>query len=131
MPQIYIMLSPHAQHCLSEPVIVEDFFKGIDTVATALIVSDWSVPSNDVACSGILLGYTRNEASVQIEIRYTSGNGLYKPKELFDPTTEMQHELNARIMSSIAPMLARFQLTCSVWCKPYQKSKFTMFEGLN
>lgn len=124
MPQIYIMLSPHAQDRLGDKA--EEFLKEADHVATKYVVSHWKVPPHDVACSGVNLVYTRNEACVQIELRYTTGTDIYKPGEVFDPTIEMQSELIERIMKDVAPILAEHQLICSVWCKPHAKSKFVI-----
>jgi hypothetical protein len=91
-----------------------------------LVVSRWSVPEDDVACSGEYLSYTRNEADVQIEIGYTTGLSVYAEGIIFEPTVEEQSGLNTAIMSAVAPILAGYQIFCSVWCKPYCESKFTM-----
>jgi hypothetical protein len=128
MPQIYVMLSPHAQRLLGEKV--DEFFEEIDKVVTEQVVSLWQVIPHDVTCSGVYLAYTRNEADVQIELRYTVGNAIYKPGEVFaygnvfDPSIAEQSELIERVMQGIAPFLAENQIICSMWCKPYANSKF-------
>lgn len=124
MPQIYIMLSPHAQDRLGDKA--EEFLKKVDHAATKYVVSLWKVPPHDVACSGVKLAYTRNEACVQIELRYTVGTDIYKPGEVFDPPIAMQSELIERIMQDVAPILAEHQLICSMWCKPHANSKFVI-----
>lgn len=118
------MLSPHAQGQLGRNK--RTFFSRVDAVATRHLVSLWQVPPHDVACSGDCLSYTRNEADVQIELRYTVGEGPHKQGEVFNPTLDMQSEMSDRIMADVAPILAEYQLICSVWCKPHANSKFTI-----
>ncbi len=124
MPQIYIMLSPHAQDRLGNKA--DQFLGEVDHVATKYVVLLWKVPPHDVACSGVNLIYTRNEADVQIEIRYTVGADIYKQGEVFDPMIDMQSELIDRIMEDVTPILAEYQIICSVWCKPHANSKFVI-----
>jgi len=122
MPQIYIMLSPHAQDRLGNKA--DQFLGEIDHMATKYVASLWEVPPHDVACSGVNLAYTRNEADVQIELRYTVGTDIYKPGVVFDPTIDMQSEIIKRIMEDLEPILAENQMICSMWCKPHTNSKF-------
>lgn len=127
MPQIYVMLSPHAQRLLGEKV--DEFFDKVYKVTTEHVVSLWRVPPHDIACSGVYLAYTRNETDVQIELRYTVGNAIYKPGEVFDPSITEQSELIERVMQGIAPFLAENQIICSMWCKPYANSKFEILRS--
>ena len=43
MPQIYIMLSPHAQSVLAGKA--EEFFKKVDEIVTSVVVSQWGGPT--------------------------------------------------------------------------------------
>ncbi len=127
MPQIVVMLSPHAQHLIGDAA--HTFIEKVDNAVTPLVISYWEVPEDDVACTGEKLAYTRNEADVQIELRYTTGIDIYKLGERFDPTIPMQIELIERIMQDVAPILAEYQMICSVWCKPHANSKFVIPES--
>ncbi len=133
MPQIYIKLSRTAASLIEHHErTLKPFFEKIDKEVTPLVVSMWSVPEDDVACSGVRLDYTRNEADVQIEIRYTTGLSTYTEGVVFEPTIAQQSELNDAIANAVAPTLAEYHMSCSVWCKPHQESKFTMVSaGLN
>lgn len=124
MPQIIIMLSPHTQDRLGSNK--EALFSRIDVIATRHLFSLWKITPHDIACSGVCLAYTRNEADVQIELRYTVHEGRHKQGEVFNPTLDMQSEISDRIMADVAPILAEYQLICSLWCKPHANSKFTM-----
>jgi hypothetical protein len=118
------MLSPHAQDRLGNKA--DQFLGEVDQAATKYVVSLWKVPPHDVACSGVNLAYTRNEADVQIELRYTVGADIYKPGEVFDPSIAMESELIESIMQDVAPIFAEYQMICSVWCKPHVNSKFVI-----
>jgi hypothetical protein len=118
------MLSPRAQKLIAGNA--SEFFQKVDEAVTPLVISQWQVPEDDIACSGVFFAYTRNEADVQIELRYTTGIDLYQLGETFDPTVKMQSELNDAVMHAVAPILAEYQIFCSVWCKPHANSKFTI-----
>lgn len=120
MPQIFMMLSPNAQRQLSEDA--SDFFKEVAFTIGMLINQEWSVPTDDIACSVVNLVYTANEADVQIELRYTVGESIYREGELFNPPTSMQASLIESMITNIAPIFARHQLLYSVWCKPFANS---------
>jgi len=118
------MLSPRAQELIGDNAI--KFIKEIDEAVATIVFSEWSVPEDDIACSAVFLAYARNEADVQIELRYTTGIDLYHPGETFDPPVKMQLELNDSVTNAVAPILAEYQIFCSVWCKPHANSKFTI-----
>jgi hypothetical protein len=122
MPQIFMMLSPNAQKRLPEDP--SEFFKEVATTVGILISQEWSVPTDDIACSVVNLVYTANEADVQIELRYTVGEGLYHEGEMFDPPISMQASLIESMIANIASIFTRHQLLYSVWCKPFTNSRY-------
>jgi hypothetical protein len=112
---------------------VEDFFRSIDQVVTPFVISSWAVPVDDVACSGTALLYTRNDAAVQLELRYTTGKGIYSEGKVFSPSLGEQIELAKEIKKHLVEMFyerygsvlpGRKPITCSVWMKPYPESHF-------
>jgi hypothetical protein len=116
------MLSPQAQERLRDKV--GEFLEKADRAVTILVISLWSVPPKDIACSAVNLAYTRNEADVQIEVRHTVGLGIYRSTEVFDPTVEMQIALVKEINARVGGMLFEHQMICSAWTKPYSNSTF-------
>ncbi len=124
MPQIFVMLSPHAQDRFGADM--ENRLEEIDSVVTSLVISHWPVPAEDVACSALNLSYTRNEADIQIELRYTAGQNEYESAQTFDPSIEQQIKLINEIQQAVGRLLEKDQMICSAWTKPYYTSKFIM-----
>lgn len=122
MPQVYIKLSPHAVKTLGEDLTA--FLAEIDEQVTDCIVLHWGVPRDDIACSAEALLYVRNEAHIQIEVRYTVGPDIYEEGVYFDPTEEMQSTMIDAAMPLIRPAVERYRLTDSMWCKPHEESVF-------
>jgi hypothetical protein len=115
------MLSPQAQERLGDKV--GEFLENADRAVTILVTSLWSVPPKDIVCSAVNLAYTRNEADVQIEVRYTVGLGIYKTNYVFDPNAEEQNTLVKGILRDIGEMFLD-EMICSVWIKPHSNSAF-------
>ncbi len=134
MPQIYMIIGSYnfqgmyipkkvlARTCfelLASQLIeaVEEVFgiKGLDDVAFT-------------ACEPAF--YTKGEADVQIEIRYTAGKDEYKRGKPFEPLEEEQDLLAERIRMVFGRFLEGYklpQLSLSVWCKPFYNSSFKQF----
>jgi hypothetical protein len=87
---------------------------------------------NDTACTVINDVFTINEASIQIEIRYTAGEDEYDWGRPFDPTMEEQSVLTEAIKPVVDAFLAEkcdgLCLSLSVWCKPFYNSHFKMWK---
>lgn len=118
MPQIFVMLSPKAQ-----PVVNAAMCSKIDRLLTDTVAELWEVPRDDIAFSVAHLTYTRGEADVQIEYRYTAGKDEYDRGQPFDPSEGKQKLLvDATLAGTI--WLNEHGLTCSAWTKPFYKSEF-------
>jgi hypothetical protein len=124
MPQIFVMLSPFVQ--LSLGLRERDMLKYLDDAISPLVVSVWGVPEKDVAFSAMDLAYTRNEAHVQIEVRYTAGEDEYGTGTSFEPTKEKRGQLITEINWAVSESLReKYGFSCSAWTKPYKESTFS------
>ena len=131
MPQIYMILSPKAQQVKG----FTDTEMVIGGLAGCLV---WVIEDilgiqgkKDVAFTAVPALYTNGEADVQIEIRYTAGEDEYDQGEPFDPSLATQNRLIDHIKRSFCAYLDRIKLpklSVSVWCKPYYKSRFKIFD---
>lgn len=75
--------------------------------------------------------YTKGEADVQIEIRYTAGEDRYNQGKPFDPSMEEQKAVARSIGQAFAEFLKKRSipsLSLSVWFKPYYNSLFAMWD---
>ncbi len=115
MPQIYLKIAPVAQSAMTQEVLKE-----IDEEFSERIWTLWSIPENDVAFSAENLIYTRGEADIQIEIRYTAGTDEYNKGELFDLDKGKQRLLSDSLGIVIKRILTQKNLSfsVSVWIKP-------------
>jgi hypothetical protein len=132
MPQIFIMLSPFAQQKLADAKETSLFLEELDMEVSQCISAMWKVPYEDVATSVANLIYTRHEADVQVEVRYTAGEDEYDLGVPFDPTLEEQRKLvNVLEKGTANDLCSARHLTLSVWCKPYRISLFKTCEKLS
>lgn len=122
MPQIFVMLSPKAQTALE--FRMQEMLEKLEQELSSLIARMWFVPGDDIAFSAINLLRVRNEADVQIEVRYTAGKIEYGRKDPFDPTHGDQADLSHYMIEAVYKLFDKQKLSCSVWTKPYYKSAF-------
>lgn len=121
------MYSPKAQDKFA--LLISELRKlaaSISEITKPLIVANFEVPAEDIACSAVNLVYAEGEADVQIEIRYTAGIDMYRTGETFDPSTLVQHSLIQDVLHEVGKYLEQYQMNCSVWTKPYRDSSFEM-----
>ena len=75
--------------------------------------------------------YTKGEAEIQIEIRYTAGEDEYDRGRPFDPSLREQEGLSDQIRRIFVDFSAEHLLellSLSVWCKPCYHSVFKAFD---
>lgn len=126
MPQMVFMLSPKAQAVLKSNA--QEVMGQLDKFLAPLITMIWGVPEWDIACSAMNLTYTRDEADVQIEVRYTAGADEYQTGAPFDPPPEQREELMTAMQKRATMLLRDWKLTSSIWPKPFRGSGFKMRE---
>ena len=71
--------------------------------------------------------YTKGEAEIQIEIRYTAGEDEYNRGRPFNPSLREQEGLSDQIRRIFIDFFADHSLgilSLSVWCKPYYHGTF-------
>ena len=127
MPQIYMIITPHAENILKDSIL------SLESELISTVEKEFDLEGlNDVAFTippPVL--YTKGEANVQIEIRYTAGEDEYNRGKPFNPSLKEQEKLAERIKETFLGFLRRrnlIWLTLSVWCKPYYHSFFKAFE---
>jgi len=116
MPQIYLMVAPRIREAMNQATL-----QILNEKLSGVIVEEWKVPEDDIACSAAALLYTHGEADLQVEVRYTAGADEYNWGRPFDPTEEEQKALAVR-MQEVAKSVTK--CTVSVWPKPYYKCGF-------
>jgi len=129
MPQIFLMLSPQAQSKLGNtPDRAWGMLERLDRALSHLVITEWDVPKEDVACSAANLLYARGEADIQIEFRYTAGDDEYGTGKAFEPTKEQRGKLVDAALKAAKELFQKYDynLTCSAWPKPYKDSEFKM-----
>ena len=126
MPQIFLMISPDAQQVMTEAAILR-----LDWALSRLVRECLGVPVSDIAFSAVNLSYARNEANLQVEVRYTAGTDEYGKGEPFDPSEEVQKILSAKMEKAAQDVLAKrnLHLTVSVWMKPFYRGTFRLPGG--
>lgn len=133
MPQIYVIIGPRAKDAFIKDAFAEEMFLSVlSKQLTKAVEKVFGIAGlNDVAFTAISSLYTKGEADVQIEIRYTAGTDEYNRGEPFNPSEDEQKELQRQIKLAFDTVLGVYgplQLSLSVWCKPYYKSVFKTWE---
>lgn len=135
MPQIYMIIGPAdrdgrdiEKYILTRAALGLLVPELIETVENAFGIKGFS----DVAFTACEPAfYTKDEADVQIEIRYTAGEDEYNRGKPFDPSLEEQLLLEDQIHYVFDKFLEKYKLphlSLSVWCKPHYKSLFKLFD---
>ena len=128
MPQIYAKIAPELQRSLAPKILAL-----LDVELTALVEEVFDLRGkNDVAFSAENLVYTRGEALLQLEVRYTVGEDEYHQGEPFDPSRESKEQLASKLKRAAEQFLERcysgytIPFTVSVWIQPRKESVFKM-----
>ena len=121
MPQIYLKIAPVAQ-----PAMTQEILERIDEELREKIRVLLNVPKDDIAFSAENLVYTRGEADIQIEVRYTAGTDEYSWGRPFDPDEGQQRALSGSLSVAIKEILAQKNLpfSVSIRCKPFYHGIF-------
>ena len=119
MPQVYMILAPGVKNDLGIGLIREMGTALIKLVEQMLGIEG----KEDVAFTAVEAIVTKNEAPIQIEIRYTAGKDEYGRGKPFDPSEGRQKFLAKHIVEAIKTLISG-KFKCSVWFKPYHKSVF-------
>jgi len=126
IPQIYMIITPRAKDVIMDKISL------LDQKLTLAIEKGFDIEGEDDVAftTPEVTLYTRGEADVQVEVRYTAGEDEYDRGKLFDPSIKEQEELCVQIWLAFGKFLADQELeplSLSVWCKPSYKSVFKLF----
>jgi hypothetical protein len=116
MPQIFIMFSPVAQRHLARSI--GQTASTIKSVVTPIIMTEWGVPEDDIACSAMNLIFVDGEADIQIEIGYTVIDHEYVKGQPFEPLPEAQMRVVNRALNTLKDLVRPSELSLSCWTRP-------------
>jgi len=125
MPQIYMIITHRARANLIDNISL----LGSELISTVKEAFDLENKKDIAFTVPAPVLYTKKEADVQIEIRYTAGEDEYGQGRPFDPSLKDQERLAAQIQKVFRDFITDYglpPLTLSVWCKPYYNSVFKM-----
>lgn len=123
MPQVHITLGLGVEDDLGIELIKE-----MGETLILIVEQFFKIEGkNDVAFTAISAIATKNEAPIQVEIRYTAGKDEYEWGKPFDPSEGDQLLLANRIIYA-NKHLTTGKFKTSVWCKSHHKSVFKMEE---
>lgn len=125
MPQIYMIITHRARANLIDNISL----LGSELISTVKEGFDLENKKDIAFTVPAPVLYTKKEAEVQIEIRYTAGEDEYGQGRPFDPSLKDQERLVAQIQEVFRDFITDHglpPLTLSVWCKPYYNSVFKM-----
>jgi len=121
MPQIVTIVAPGAEEKLPKGAL-DDFEKKVVELTEMIFGIKGE---NDVAITRLNATKTVNEADLQFEVRYTTGEDEYDRGEIFDPTVGQRKELSDMIISTARiVLLAGDNVEVSAWVKPIYGSRF-------
>ena len=127
MPQIFVIFGTGTR-----TLLVEEDAQNLGKRLISVVEKEFSIEGmNDTAFTSVRAFSDRNEAAVQVEVRYTAGEDEYGRGEPFDLSEEEQRKLIQAIKEEFLAFLMSRRLplyyNLSVLIKPRYKSVFETF----
>ena len=125
MPQVFMILSPGEDgNAKCGAAIANNYVLPLlEKTLISLTEQIFGIEDkNDVALTVIIAKRTKNEADIQVEVRYTAGEDEYGKGKPFNPSKEKQEELASAIIKEIKEHVTG--LTVSAWIVPFYHSVF-------
>lgn len=134
MAQIKVLIGPKV-----EDIFTKLWLDNLAGYLTRTVEKEFGLEGlNDVAFTAMPALYTKGEADVQIEIRYTAGKDEYNKGKPFNPSERKQMILVKKIKSAFDEFCENYKIckeckmppvSLSVWCIPYYNTVFKVWEN--